>query len=179
MRFTKRARIPFVRTERKDAALRRKQRLERESLPLFAEEIGQAQPSVDQVMSARERHWIEGEQRDRADRAAQWRAVRREINALPGHQRRLFLAFWNAHRWFPGDPSYCSMALHSYKQGRYVEFDGELVSSNELEYRQGLRRQVQEATDAELDGIIQRAINMVLVEFARAERNKRLDAKHP
>ena len=47
MRFKRYGRYPFNDTPRKRAAVLRKQRNEREALPLFADQIAGEQPSVD------------------------------------------------------------------------------------------------------------------------------------
>lgn len=174
MRFKKHIRHPFTDTPRKRAAVLRRQQRERDAFPLFAEEIAADQEDVDQVMSDRERHWLTAEIKARSERAAHWLEVRASIAELPDRERRLFLAFWNAHRWFPGDPSYCATVLRCYRRGDYIEHGGKLVSRNEAEYQAGLELQAREASDRELEQIIQSHHNMKLVEAARAERNRRL-----
>ncbi|WP_288990850.1 hypothetical protein [uncultured Sphingopyxis sp.] len=174
MRFKKHIRHPFTDTPRKRAAVLRRQQRERDAFPLFAAEIAAGQHDVDQVMSDRERHWLIAEIKARSERAAHWLEVRASIADLPDRERRLFLAFWNAHRWFPGDPSYCATVLRCYRRGDYVEQAGKLVSRHEAEYQAGLELQAREASDRELEQIIQSHPNMKLVEAARAERNRRL-----
>ncbi len=173
MRFHRHQRHEFTDTPRKRAAVLRRQRKDREALPLFADEIAAEQPSVDKVMTDRAAYWIEREQRERAERARQWLEVRAKIRALPERERRLFLAFWNSHRWFPGTPSYCATVLHCYRKGEYVEHQGALVHSSTLKWHRDMQSTVEAATDAELDALIQRHINMALVEKARAERARR------
>ena len=54
MRFRKRERYgAFQDTSRKRAAASRAQQKQRDALPLFAEQIAEAQPSIDQVMADR------------------------------------------------------------------------------------------------------------------------------
>ena len=88
MRFKRSPRHPFTDTSRKRAALRRKQRLEREALPLLAELVAEAQPSEDEVMDARAVRWLEQERRSRAYRAARWRAARGRLAAFSANERR-------------------------------------------------------------------------------------------
>lgn len=174
MRFKKHTRHPFTDTPRKRAAVLRRQQRERDAFPLFADEIAAGQNDVDQEMINREHWWLESEMKERARRAANWREVRADIATLPAHERSLFLEFWNGHRWFPGDPFYLATVLRCYRRGEYVEHGGKLVSRIERDYQAGLELQASEATDRELEQIIQSHMNMKLVEAARAERNCRL-----
>lgn len=117
MRFKPWPRHAFNDTPRKRAALRRKQRLEREALPLFADQIAEAQPSEDDVMQERARRWSEQEIRDRAARAQNWREARRHIDAMPAEERRSIRLAWNCAP-YPADPSYLLSFLHSHSLGR-------------------------------------------------------------
>ncbi len=63
----------FTDTSRKRAALRRKQRLEREALPLLADLIAETQPGEDEVMQDRAARWAASEIRSRNLRADRWR----------------------------------------------------------------------------------------------------------
>jgi hypothetical protein len=117
MRFKPWPRHAFTDTSRKRAALRRKQRLEREALPLLAEQIAEAQPSEDQVMQDRARAWSEQEIRDRRTRAAKWCEARSLIAALPDDERRAVRRAWNCAP-YPADPSYLLSVLHSHSLGR-------------------------------------------------------------
>jgi hypothetical protein len=87
MRFKKTPTFEFTDTPRKRAALRRKQRRERDALPLFAEQIAAAQPSEDEEMSRRADLSHAQEIRWRSDRAAKWRKARRMIDSLPAEDR--------------------------------------------------------------------------------------------
>ena len=117
MRFKSWPRHVFIDTSRKRAALRRKQRLEREALPLFADQIAEAQPSEDQVMQDRAQQWTEHECRDRRERAAQWRKARRMIDALPEHECRAMRRVWDCAP-YPADPSRLLSVLHNFSLGR-------------------------------------------------------------
>tara|TARA_R110002051_G_scaffold154675_7_gene226832 strand:- start:4026 stop:4658 length:633 start_codon:yes stop_codon:yes gene_type:complete len=117
MRFKRSPRHPFTDTPRKRAALRRKQRLEREALPLLADQIVEAQPSEDRVMADRALAWSEQEVRDRRARAEKWHEARRQIDALPDDERRAVRRAWD-YAPYPADPSYLLSVLHSYSQGR-------------------------------------------------------------
>ncbi|MHC0055762.1 hypothetical protein [Actibacterium sp. D379-3] len=117
MRFKRSPRHPFTDTPRKRAALRRKQRLEREALPLLADQIAEAQPSEDRVMADRALAWSEQEVRERRARAEKWHEARRQIDALPGDERRAVRRAWDCAP-YPADPSYLLSVLHSYSQGR-------------------------------------------------------------
>ena len=67
---------PYDDTSRKRAAFLRKQRLEREALPLFAEEIAAGQHGVDEEMARRAIWWDKAERERRCLRAASWRKAR-------------------------------------------------------------------------------------------------------
>lgn len=119
MRFKRSPRHPFTDTSRKRAALRRKQRLEREALPLLAELVAEAQPTEDEVMDARAIRWIEQERRSRAYRAARWREARGRLAALTGNERAVLRDAWNRAP-YPADPVYLLDFLHSYSVGRFT-----------------------------------------------------------
>ena len=57
---------PYRDTSRKRAAFKRKQRLEREALPLFADMIAAGQHSFDEKMARRHIWWEEREHEQRA-----------------------------------------------------------------------------------------------------------------
>lgn len=117
MRFKSWPRHAFTDTPRKRAALRRKQRMEREALPLFADQIAEEQPSEDQVMESRARAWSDQEIRDRGNRAEKWREARRMIDEMPEDERRAVRKAWDCAP-YPADPSYLLSVLHSYSLGR-------------------------------------------------------------
>jgi len=74
---------PYGDTSRKRAAFLRKQRLQREALPLFAEQIAAGQHSVDEEMARRAIWWDEAERHRRDQRAAWWRKGRARLFAMP------------------------------------------------------------------------------------------------
>lgn len=78
----------FEDTARKRAIVATKQRKERDSLPLFAEEISEHQPAIDEVMRRRATMWNNQDASMRSFRAQQWRDVRRRFYQLPQEQRR-------------------------------------------------------------------------------------------
>jgi hypothetical protein len=117
MRFKSWPRHAFTDTPRKRAALRRKQRMEREALPLFADQIANEQPSEDQVMQDRAKAWSEQEVRGRGERAGKWREARRMIDSMPEDERRAVRRAWDCAP-YPADPSYLLSVLHSYSLGR-------------------------------------------------------------
>lgn len=118
MRFVKAQRHgPFVDTSRKRAALRRKQRLEREALPLFADQVAAQQPSEDDVMAARAVRWDRWQDDYRAQRAALWRRARQRLAAYGENTRRILRHLWNTAP-YPGTPGYLLDMLHSFDVGR-------------------------------------------------------------
>lgn len=117
MRFKRPPPYEFTDTSRKRAALRRKQRREREALPLFAEQIAEEQPSENEVMARRAVASATQEARWRDDRAAQWRKARRMIDALPADERRAVRRVWDCAP-YPADPCRLLGVLHSYSLGK-------------------------------------------------------------
>ena len=117
MRFRRLGRQPWSDTPRKRAALRRKQRLEREALPLFAGMIAEAQPSEDEVMSLRTSFWARHEQEDRDYRASKWREARRCLADYSHNERAALRDAWDDAP-YPADPVYLLDMLHSYDVGR-------------------------------------------------------------
>lgn len=118
MRFHKTQRHgPFQDTSRKRAALARKHRLERERLPLFAEQIAEAQPDADTVMAQRAVNWDLWQQSYRDRRAANWREARRRLFSYSGNVRAQLRYHWNTCP-YPGTPEYLLDMLHSYSVGR-------------------------------------------------------------
>lgn len=117
MQFKKTPSFAFNDTPRKRAALRRKQQREREALPLFAEQIAEAQPTEDEEMARRAELSDAQEVRWRSDRAAEWRKARRMIDTLPDAERRAVRRAWDCAP-YPADPSRLLGVLHSYSQGK-------------------------------------------------------------
>jgi len=91
IRFKKSPPYECTDTPRKRAALRRKQRREREALPLFAEQIAEEQPSEDEEMAHRTVASAAQAARWRDDRAPQWRKARCMIDALPVEGTALYV----------------------------------------------------------------------------------------
>lgn len=118
MRFVKATRHgPFEDTNRKRAALARKQRLEREKLPLFAEMIGEQQPDADTVMAKRAVQWDRWQQEHRDRRAQLWRRARGRLFGYGDNIRPTLRRLWNVCP-YPGTPVYLLDLLHSYDVGR-------------------------------------------------------------
>lgn len=136
MRHKKISQHSFTDTARKRAALRRKQRLEREALPLLADLIAEAQPGEDAVMQDRAIRWTESQQRTRDLRAARWREARRRLGALTANERSILRHAWDCAP-YPADPVYLLDFLHDYNDGRFaldaIPFD--LVARNEHGHR--------------------------------------------
>lgn len=119
MRFKRWLRHPFMDTSRKRAALRRKQQREREALPLFADQIAEAQPSEDEVMEARAVQWSAQEVRDRNRRARSWIEARARIDALSLNEKAVLRRAWNCAP-YPADPVYLLDFRHSFSIGRFT-----------------------------------------------------------
>ncbi len=103
-------------TPRKRAAFLRKQRNEREALPLFADVIAERQPSVDQEMVRRVRWWDESERRTRQHRADAWPRGRATLFALEPAQRQVIRDLWRTCP-YPADPSYFADLLFQIGRG--------------------------------------------------------------
>jgi hypothetical protein len=118
MRFRRWPRpTPFEDTSRKRAAFFRKQRLEREALPLFADHIAAQQPDVDDEMRHRAVRWSVSQQDSRDQRAASWREARRRLFALDDDLRHVIRGIWRRCP-YPADPSYFAGMLHQIEAGR-------------------------------------------------------------
>ena len=124
MRFTRRPRCEYTVTDRKRAGVVRLHRRQRERLPLLGPLIAETQPGVEEVMTERVANWIRCEQAERDRRAASWRRARRLLDRHEPEARRALLAYWNGHRWLPGDAAYLLDMLHGFAKGRLVVRDG-------------------------------------------------------
>jgi len=126
MRFTRRPRCEYIVTDRKRAAAVRLQRRQRDKLPLLAPLIAETQPSIDTLMTTRVANWIVLEQKGRDHRASQWRRGRALLDQHEPATRQALLAYWNGHRWLPGDPMYLLDLLYGFGRGRTIIDEGRL-----------------------------------------------------
>lgn len=173
MRFSRGFRVTaYEPTSRKLAAVKRRQRLDREKFPLFADEIAEGQPDPEQVLIDRAVHWIERQQARRDDLAQQWREARAQLRALPDDRRAAFVRYWNRSK-YPGDASYLKSALRMFERGDLVLHEGEVHSRSNLEWEQKTRARFAAMTDAELDRMIQTHISPLFAEWGREERERR------
>jgi len=108
---------PYRDTSRKRTAFHRKQRIEREALPLFAQEIAGTQHDVDEEMARRAIWWDDAERERRNQRAAWWRRGRAQFFALPDALRAKVRAIW-AKCPFPADPASFSDFLYQIAIGK-------------------------------------------------------------
>jgi len=115
MRFKPYGRYTFVWTARKELAALRKMTRERESAPLFAEQIAELQPSIEEVRAARAAAWGQTGRRMRDARARDWRKVRSRLALIPLADRAQIRRYWNQHPSFPGDPFYLSYVLRRFE----------------------------------------------------------------
>ncbi|MGE0586862.1 MAG: hypothetical protein AB7O39_17170 [Flavobacteriaceae bacterium] len=124
---------PYRDTSRKRAAFKRKQRLEREALPLLAEMIAAGQHSVDEEMARRHVWRDERERVQRVLRATRWREARASLFSLPDDLRRTVRKLWRGCP-YPADPTYLLDLLHQIAIGRVDPhrppwiFDGKLTA---------------------------------------------------
>lgn len=108
---------PYGDTSRKRAAFLRKQRLEREALPLFADDIAATQHSVDEEMARRAIWWDTAERERRDQRAARWREGRTRLFALPGALRARVREIWRTCP-YPADAASFADFLHQIAVGK-------------------------------------------------------------
>ena len=104
-------------TMRKRAAALRKQRLEREKLPLFADIIAETQPDLDTVMAAQTVAWDEWQSSFRDDRARKWRAARTEFYRFGPNMRPALRDLWRECP-YPGSPEYLLCVINGVRSGR-------------------------------------------------------------
>ena len=101
----------FRDTPRKRSAVLRKQKAEREALPLFADQVAALQPSVDEVMTCRAQRADGVEVERRQFTAKWWRIARQTYFGLPAEQKAKVQVRW--HRWWGPRNSSCLLYLCS------------------------------------------------------------------
>lgn len=117
MRYKPWPRHVFEDTSRKRAAFRRKQRRERDALPLFSDQIAAGQHSEDEEMHRRAMSSAAQELRDRNARAKDWREARHRLEAMPRRTRRALKVAWDCAP-YPADPSRLLGMLRDYDVGK-------------------------------------------------------------
>jgi hypothetical protein len=118
MRFRRAPRpTPFEQTARKRAAFLRKQRRERDSLPLFSSQIAAEQHGVAQEMSRRAQQWTQTEQIWRDQRASRWREARDRLFRLRKPFRDVVRLLWRTCP-YPADPASFADFLHQIAVGQ-------------------------------------------------------------
>lgn len=108
---------PYGDTPRKRMAFLRKQRLEREALPLFADDIGATQHSVDEEMARRAIWWEVAERERRDQRAARWREGRSRLFAFPDRLRHRIREIWRTCP-YPADAASFADFLYQIEVGK-------------------------------------------------------------
>lgn len=108
---------PYEVTPRKLSAIVRKQRLERESAPLFADMIAEHQPTVAEVVEQRTDAYARWQQESRNNRAASWRKARARLAKYGDNVRPVIRQLWNDAP-YPADPVYLLDFLHGIEVGR-------------------------------------------------------------
>ncbi|MBB4200574.1 hypothetical protein GGD83_004403 [Rhodoblastus sphagnicola] len=118
MRFRRWPRpTPYEDTPRKRAAFTRKQRLEREALPLYANEIAENQHSADEEMDRRAVTWDRVEQSKRDYHALKWRETRARLFSFPEPVRLQIRRIWRDCP-YPPDHAYFSDLLRQIQIGK-------------------------------------------------------------
>jgi hypothetical protein len=140
MRFKRWPRVEaFQETSRTRAAIALSQRRQRDRLPLLAELIAAAQPSIEAVIEERHQAWPKWQQEKRDDRASKWREARRQLAAFPLIMRHAIRRLWNDAP-YPGDPSYFSDLLLQIERGRVDPFARAPWRPSDDEIAEGRRR---------------------------------------
>lgn len=112
MKFAKKERHgPREITPRQVSAYARSCRQKQEKFPLFAAAIAEGQAPADEEMARRVALDVAMEQRNRNDRAADWRKVRRRLFDLPADARAVVLARYNANQWYPRQPGFLASLI--------------------------------------------------------------------
>lgn len=125
MRFSRFGQYEFQDTNRKRAAVLRRNRLECERHPLFADEIAATQETPDQAMDSRREIWTRRQAECRLVRARQWREARAQLRTYDAVDRMALLAYWRRCSW-PADPEYVVSMLKMYEDGR-LSLSGDLI----------------------------------------------------
>jgi hypothetical protein len=176
MKFHRAFRVtPYEPTSRKRAAVVKRQRLDRDKFPLFADEIAEGQDDPDQVLADRAVSWVERQRQRRSHLAREWIEARARLSALPDDERAAFIRFWNRSK-FPKDAGYLKTVLHCYARGDYVLHDGEVRSAHEIEWERSKKAWIAAMSEAELDRLIQTHISPLFVGWGRVERQRRAEA---
>ncbi len=114
MRFVRQTKKRFRDSPRARAAYRAKLRREQAAMPLFADEVAEAQLSEEEEFTRRRHEWIERERRDRAETASWWRKARSKLRAHP--DRHAIYSAWQRHKWLPGKPWYLDDFIDHWKR---------------------------------------------------------------
>jgi len=140
MRFKRWPRVEaFQETSRTRAAVALSQRRQRDRLPLLAELIAAAQPSIEAVIEERHQAWPKWQQEKRDDRVSQWREARRQLAAFPLIMRHAIRRLCNDAP-YPGDPSYLGDFLLQIERGRVDPFARAPWRPSDDEIAEGRRR---------------------------------------
>ena len=173
MRFTPHQGIyAYERTNRKLKAAERRLRLDREKFPLFAEEIGESQPTPEELLDSRARSFITSQQRNRDRAAADWWRARAELRAIPEPDRSAFIRYWNRSKC-PGNATYLLTNMNMFRDGRLIVHEGEVKSRCDVEWERDRKAKIAAMTDSELDRMIQTHISPLFAEWGREERRRR------
>lgn len=175
MRFTPHQGIyTYERTNRKLLAAARRLRLDREKFPLFADEIGESQPTPEELLDARARSFVANQQ-DNRDRAARnWWQARAELRAIPEPDRSAFVRYWNRCKC-PGNATYLLTYMNMFRDGRLIVHEGEVKARSDVEWERDRKAKIAAMTDAELDVMIQTHISPLFAEWGREERRRRAE----
>ncbi|AUZ86151.1 MULTISPECIES: hypothetical protein [Methylophaga] len=114
MKFERYTDYSYEVTNRKKAAVIRKQKKEVENYPLFADEVREEQKSVDAIMDDRIRYWTQHNIRERSRRAKGWIEARKRLRAYPEAIKDKLYQYWNNNKWYPKTPIYLHGMMDMY-----------------------------------------------------------------
>lgn len=146
MRFSRTGFHEFRDTYRKRLAFVRKQLKERQSYPLFADQIAAEQIDVDTEMAERRAIWNKDLAHQRAQRASAWRKARAKLAAYPHGERRELLAYWQRCA-LPCDPEYLLSMIHSHANAR-LDMNPSVVRQTE-EHRKAVAETIKRILERE------------------------------
>lgn len=128
MRFDRYYKGDFAETERKRAAIKRAQLKEVAALPLFAEDVRAAQPSVEFIMKDRSAKFATGLAIDRKRVADKWLCARYLLSRMSPADAKMLREYWQDCKW-PGTPSYFLSMLDMFNRGDLPGLHSERIAA--------------------------------------------------
>lgn len=114
MKFERTIKTSFYWSNRRAAAVKRRQAREIEKMGLFAEEMQKALPSVEQERDAIEQCFELNTKHDRDFTAQQWPKARKAFYSLPVAHRLAIKILWDNNKWIPKKAHYFASLVHDW-----------------------------------------------------------------